>query len=337
MGNLSYSIGRLKYIKFSSALDTIKRVSMRNGKPKILVLIDIVWCGMRYSAGYMDYDVFQMERTTAKQRKTFVTRGINNNFVKMLNAQDYRHYFKNKDEFNIAFAKFIGREWMLVDSEKKDVFLKWLSGKSVIIAKPISGMCGKGIQKLYVKDYYNDDEIFTHLIESNCSLVEECLQQHPNLNKMYAESINTTRIITVYRDGKAKVVCAYLRIGNGGRHVDNFNSGGMITRVELETGKLMFDAVDKSGTVYSKHPMTSTVIKGFIIPQWNECVELALQAAKVIPQVGLVGWDISVTVNGPVIVEGNEFPGHDIYQMPPHTPDNIGLLPIFYEAIYGKV
>jgi len=28
-------------------------------------------------------------------------------------------------------------------------------------------------------------------------------------------------------------------------------------------------------------------------------------------------------------VEGNNFPGHDIYQLPEHTPDKIGMYPKF--------
>ena len=32
---------------------------------------------------------------------------------------------------------------------------------------------------------------------------------------------------------------------------------------------------------------------------------------------------------GPVFVEGNEFPGHDIYQLPLHVPEKIGMMPKF--------
>ena len=52
-----------------------------------------------------------------------------------------------------------------------------------------------------------------------------------------------------------------------------------------------------------------------------------------VPQVGYVGWDIAVTENGPLIIEGNHFPGHDILQMPPHVPDKIGMLPTFKKYI----
>ena len=33
------------------------------------------------------------------------------------------------------------------------------------------------------------------------------------------------------------------------------------------------------------------------------------KAARMIPQVGYVGWDVAFTPNGPCLVEGNNFPG----------------------------
>ena len=33
-----------------------------------------------------------------------------------------------------------------------------------------------------------------------------------------------------------------------------------------------------------------------------------------IPQVRYIGWDIAFSVNGPVIVEGNEYPGFGVLQ-----------------------
>ena len=38
------------------------------------------------------------------------------------------------------------------------------------------------------------------------------------------------------------------------------------------------------------------------------------KAAKKLPQVRYIGWDIAFTDKGPVMVEGNEYPGYGILQ-----------------------
>ena len=42
---------------------------------------------------------------------------------------------------------------------------------------------------------------------------------------------------------------------------------------------------------------------------------MCLEASKVNDNVNVVGWDVGITDDGPVIIEGNRGPGMDIIQM----------------------
>ena len=160
-------------------------------------------------------------------------------------------------------------------------------------------------------------------------IIEEVICQHPAISAIYPHSVNTYRIVTVLRDGVAHVVYGFIRIGNGSQFVDNINAGGMAAPIDPETGVIQYAAYDKNRHCYDIHPATGHPIVGVSLPYWKEAVEMCLSAAQVIPQLGYIGWDIAVTENGPQLIEGNEFPGHDILQMPPHVPDKIGMLPRF--------
>ena len=69
-------------MSYKSCFETIDFVHKQNGKNKVFIFFDIVHCGLKYQAGYMDYKLFEMYKLNSKQRKTIITRGINNSIVK---------------------------------------------------------------------------------------------------------------------------------------------------------------------------------------------------------------------------------------------------------------
>ncbi|MDD2490483.1 MAG: sugar-transfer associated ATP-grasp domain-containing protein, partial [Bacilli bacterium] len=94
-----------------------------------------------------------------------------------------------------------------------------------------------------------------------------------------------------------------------------------------------YKALDKAGNIYEKHPLTNVNIVGFKVPKWQEVINLAKKAAQEIPELGIMGWDVAITKEGPLLIEANQYPGHDIYQLPPHTKNGIGMLPTFEKIL----
>ena len=194
--------------------------------------------------------------------------------------------------------------------------------------KPTTGSCGQNIEKIELKDQ-NLKKLYDRLQKDKIYLVEEVAKQCEEISSLHESSINTVRVVTL----KGKVIVAFLRIGNHNNVVDNFNHGGMAAPINTETGIIEFPAIDKNYNEYKVHPLSQKDIVGFQIPKWDEVKELCEGAAKVIPEVGLTGWDVCIGSEKTFLIEGNEFPGHDIYQLPPHRKDNIGLYPLFKERM----
>lgn len=321
-------LGYIKRMNKKVMMEKVRSIAARTGRSRPAVFYDMVLCGLRYGAGYMDYDLFEMYNMNARQRATILTRNINNNYIRSMNDPAYRHIFENKDEFNARFRDFLGRDTITLDGSNREEAARFWKKHPVFMAKPRSGSCGKGIEKL---DAAGRDpaELYDHLMGTGQLVLEEVIRQHERLNELYPCSINTLRVVTMYDDkaDKVAVITTFLRIGNGGRVVDNFNSQGMCSPVDERSGIVRFNAMDKAKNLYVTHPMTGTVIKGFQLPCWEQALDTCRRAARVVPQVRYVGWDIAFTPDGPVLVEGNDYPGHDIYQMPEFCPDKIGLLP----------
>ncbi|MBQ3069236.1 MAG: hypothetical protein IJD01_04725 [Clostridia bacterium] len=329
MANLGYVFRRLLTMDYKTMFKTVKKLHKKTGKSRLFLLRDMQKCAVNYGAGYMDYDLFEMYDLTPEQRDTYLTRGRNNELMKIHNDMSFAHFFDDKAEFNTRFNQYIRREWINLSAPKEEV-LSFIEKHPVFIAKPIEGMCGKGVEKIDATSYGSAEATYDALLAMDTAFeLEELIIQHPAVSAIYPEAINTVRTVTIHKDGVVHIICTYFRIGNNGKHVDNFNSGGMVAPVDEETGIVKDRAIDKNKTLYEVHPYTGAAIKGFQFPDWDKMRELVTEAAKEIPEMGYLGWDVAFTPNGPCLVEGNNFPGHDIYQLPEHTPDKIGMMPKF--------
>lgn len=333
MKRILYLIKRILKMDYKGLFRTVKSVHKKSGISRIKLFFDIVKCGLKYGAGYKDYELCEWWNLNAEQRATYVTRGINNTIVTLLNNKEYYHILDNKIEFNNTFGEYLGRKWLDMSTATTDDLKSFLNGLDIIISKPTAEACGRGVEKINVADYSSVDALFDHLKSINSGLLEEFVVQHEDVSKLYPLSVNTYRIVTVLTEGVPHIVYAFIRIGNGGRFVDNINAGGMAAPVNIETGVIEYPAFDKDSIYYETHPYTNCSIKGYQLPQWDKAVQTVLKAATVVKEVGYVGWDVAATKDGVVLIEGNPFPGHDILQMPPHVPDKIGMLPQFKKYI----
>ena len=137
---------------------------------------------------------------------------------------------------------------------------------------------GYGVEKIYKKDYEDTKQMYDYIIEHKAYLVEQCVIQHEKLNELYPYAVNTYRIMTILTGDNVDVINAYVRIGNNGAVVDNHHSGGMASPVDIETGEILYPAIDIDCNIFDIHPMTNTKIVGFRLPCWKESIDLVKKA-----------------------------------------------------------
>ena len=334
MSRFQYFRKRLMKMDWKAMWKTTGLLKKRSGKGRLWLMTDMLKCGVRYNAGYIDYKIAQMYRLNDEQRKTVITRGISNDIVRRMNPKEYWHTFDDKAEFNEYFREWIPRKWIRINDETKAEDIYALCRRfDQLIGKPLEGSSGVGIQKYTAKDWQDGPEAFlAKLKKDGIGILEEIVIQHPKMASLCPTSVNTCRIATLLGDKQQGIVYAFLRIGNG-KVMDNVDCGGMASRINLDTGKLMTVGADKQGNTFIKHPMTDTSIIGFQIPYWEEAKRMCMEAAMKIPQMRFIAWDVAITENGPTFIEGNSFPSHAIPQFAAHYPDGIGILPEFEKFI----
>lgn len=142
---------------------------------------------------------------------------------------------------------------------------------------------------------------------------QKVVKQHNALAVYNPTSVNTIRIVT-YRDfnNKRKVLYSCLRFGGKGSVMDNVCSGGGYTGIDIETGHL------RDRKRYSYLVMNPPYIPDSMpdeVPCWDRLKTAALSLHGRLPQMGIVGWDFSLSPEGmPILIEFNPRPGVGLQQ-----------------------
>lgn len=330
MSKFSFFLKRLVRMDWKAMWKTAGMLRKPSGKSRLWLLADMLRCALKYNAGYVDYKIAQMYRLNDAQRKTQITRGLSNQIVRRMNDKAYWYLFDDKATFNELFKEEVGRGWMKLSPDTDpEAFKAFLAAHPDIIAKPLEGSSGVGIARYTQDDWQGrEDDFLKELLDGQIGIIEERVIQHPRLMALCPTSVNTIRIATLLGDKKQGIVYAFLRIGNG-KVMDNVDCGGMAAPINLDTGVISGVGANKAGEAFEFHPMTGKRIPGTQIPYWEEVKAMCLKAMHVVPQVRFVAWDVAITPDGPVFIEGNSFPSHAIPQFAAHFPDGVGILPRF--------
>ncbi|CAK8725042.1 hypothetical protein GMJAKD_15455 [Candidatus Electrothrix aarhusensis] len=189
-----------------------------------------------------------------------------------------------------------------------------------IIIKPVGGSAGSDIllawQENNLLKLKNNNDLYDINSMPFCgpAVLQEVLIQHHVLDQLVSTSVNTIRIVTMLGDNDNVIFLgAYIRFGVGGSFLDNTSQGGVPVNIDIQKGCLAKYGFDFSTKKHTQHPDTGVVFEGINIPLWQDVLKLAKKIQRCFYFHKLMGHDIAITENGPVIIELNS-----IY-------DNVGL------------
>ncbi len=262
-----------------------------------------------------EYMIFGFYGLTLSQQQAFLTDVEATLLMRPYNSES-EAILKDKVCFLRTFSQFIGRDWLYLPEASEAEFAAFAKKHPVMALKPPTSSWGIGFRKLDMSEVSDLRAAFTQLREGGY-LAEEFLTSCPELAKYHPASLNTLRVITFVSGERFEVFGAGLRVGNGGRNVDNAHGGGIFCEVDAKTGVIITDGLDECGNEYVRHPVTGQSFRGQVIPRWDDIVELCRKASCAQPCLHVVGWDVAVLADGSLeLIEGNHNPGMNIVQAP---------------------
>ena len=265
--------------------------------------ISMFWCVLRHGSSPQEYAQLRFDRRSDRERAKYFTMLRFEPFIKKVNTGD-KELFINKIRFNERFSAYLNRGWLDMSKASYEEFCDFVKKYGEIMLKATDLSCGKGISR-YV--YHEGDDLLALYNENRGTLAEEFLHQHPDLAAFNPESVNVPRLNTMLdADGEPHVFTAFLRTGVSDVVVDNLYAGGIAAHIDPETGITDTTAISNQGTEYLLHPRSGKPFPGFVVPHWQEACDLVLAAAREVPDMRYIGWDVAITENGVCLIEGND-------------------------------
>lgn len=171
--------------------------------------------------------------------------------------------------------------------------------------KAVAGECADGVYYMH-----SDEEFFKRKNDFNKGvyILQKRIYQNQKMNEVNPCCVNTLRMVTVSQNGEPKLLTAVMRIGTSqSGNVDNWAKGGLCVAID-DNGKLKEYAYYKPGHGgrVTTHPDTGLVFKDFEIPFYHEAKELILSVHKSLYGIHSIGWDVAITDDGPMLIEGND-------------------------------
>jgi len=148
-------------------------------------------------------------------------------------------------------------------------------------------------------------------------LVLPKLVNHPEIADLATDSLAVFRVFTCLdAQLQPQVTHGMLRI-LGKLEPSWADTSEFGVKVDLETyrlGQLCDDAHYAPDAWWDRHPHTHTAVRWRHVSNWPAVTDLARRAHRAFIDRTVIGWDIALTPDGPMLIEGNAYPDTEFLQ-----------------------
>lgn len=173
---------------------------------------------------------------------------------------------------------------------------------------------GKVIMKNKIYGY--DEAI--EALKGGVWLVQPRYVSHKAIQLINSSALNTTRIYTILGVDGVDYLGGYQAFATDGAPIDSWQFGSVYVAIDVDEETLkpygITSLSDKRDGVLYEHPNSKIKFEAYKLPELKKAVDLCKRAHAFFYGVYVIGWDIALTDEGPMVVEVNERPGINVLQ-----------------------
>lgn len=271
---------------------------------------DAVFCHFAYGFSADEYFAFELANKTVQERKSYISDQYRTKMAIYLNDYFPMEIFLDKYKTYQKYPEAYKRDVIRVFSEKDwEDYSAFYEKHPSFIMKRVDLARGASVELVrFGAAAEGKRELFQRIIANGRYVLEEAIEQREPLAVFHPSSVNTVRLITIWKDNKLEIPYCILRTGRGDAVIDNASAGGISAAIDPKTGVITTDGMDERNHVYERHPDSGVAFKGYAIPDWDELLGFINGIATKYPGIVFVGWDVAYSKRGWCLVEGNHAP-----------------------------
>jgi hypothetical protein len=314
-------------------------VERSGGVPLVRQIADLLKMGVVQGIDAVSYYLYELYRPAGRRDAPYyLTRyETKNGLFTVLNAQrprcaDVPHDLTDKRAFGAACAQagiptppilltaIDGRieSHASVAAFDRDLFAKLMRGRGTMKTGQFRRVCpliyvdrrGRPLALADIVEALRRQSLTVVGTKTTPVILQPRLRNHPGLADLAHDSLIVVRVVTcLNRADVPEVTHAMLRIltkiePDWDTRPDR-EYGAAIDPQTGRLGPLTGDKPDSCLTWHESHPVTGARILGRVVEDWPALKDLALRAHAVFRNRIVIGWDLALTTEGPMVIEGN--------------------------------
>jgi hypothetical protein len=200
--------------------------------------------------------------------------------------------------------------------------IKW---KSSFVLKNVNIESGEGVlvctvddNGIYVNGKHTNTVNLIAQLGAKVWLIQERIESHITLKRFNTVALNTTRIVTIFNGEDYEYLAGFQSFATGAATIDSWSKGSVYVGIDpanecLKSFGITSPSDVKAGIQYA-HPDSNLLFDNYHIPFLKDAIKLCCHAHSIFYFNFIIGWDVAITDEGPMIIEANEMPGMNVVQ-----------------------
>ncbi len=288
----------------------INYIHDKSSKIRFLILLDIIWCRIRYRLTSNEYRIYEYYMIGAEKRNTYTNIRRHKSMEKFLYNKKITNVISDKELFMLRFKDYLKREVIDVNNlnfkQYEELCLKYKK----LICRSSKNSFIKTYKVYNLDDYRSPAYMIDKIKKDKLVLIEKDFKQNKKLDDINSDLV-LINVTTIF-DKKPLILSSSIKF----KEKEEIISGCINTN----NGKIIGHLKDKDGKNYTYD------FNGFEIPKYNEIIELSKVLAKEMEEIKEIEWSFAINNRGTVyLMDANLYDDFVFAQTPEFLKNRIGF------------